>query len=28
MAQIRLDVEISRNYFEENPVGNLPLVLP
>jgi len=28
MAQIRLDVETSRNYFEQNPVGNLPLVLP
>ena len=26
-AQIRLDVETSRNYFEEHPVGGLPLVL-
>jgi riboflavin kinase/FMN adenylyltransferase len=28
MAQIRLDVAASRNFFEENPVENLPLVLP
>lgn len=28
MAQIRQDVEASRVFFEERPVGNLPLVLP
>ena len=28
MAQIRLDVEASREYFEERPVQDLPLVLP
>ena len=27
MAQIRLDVETSRRYFEQHPVKNLPLVL-
>ena len=27
MAQIRLDVTASRNFFEEHPVDSLPLVL-
>jgi riboflavin kinase/FMN adenylyltransferase len=27
MAQIRLDVESSRGYFEQHPVDNLPLVV-
>lgn len=28
MGQIRRDVEVSREYFSERPVGELPLVLP
>jgi riboflavin kinase/FMN adenylyltransferase len=28
MSQIRLDVEASRRYYAQHPVGDLPLVLP
>lgn len=28
MAQIRLDVQASRDFFEQNPLDSLPLVLP